>query len=62
MKTKDLCEERDKNAELPSQLQGWHKKGGGENIIPQPVMEVVVKKTKHDEGSNSRANTGVKCL
>ena len=37
-------------------------KGGGENIVPQPVMEVVVKKTKLDEPSTSRGGSGVKCL
>ena len=40
----------------------WHKKGGGENIFPQPVMEVVVKKTKLDESSSPRGAKGVKCL
>ena len=62
--TKDLCEEKDENPELPctSQLQRWYKKGGGENIIPQPVMEVAVKKTKLDERSSSGAKSGVKCL
>ena len=62
--TKDLCEEKDENPELActSQLQKWHKKGGGENIFPQPVMEVVVKKTKLDELSSPRGGAGVKCL
>ena len=60
--TKDLQEENDENplAACTSQLQKWNKKGGGENIVPQPVMEVVVKKTKLDEPSTSRG--GVKCL
>ena len=34
--------------------------GGGENIVPQPVMEVIVKKTKLGDPSTSRG--GVKCL
>ena len=40
----------------------WHRKGGGENIFPQPVMEVDVKKTKLDESSSPRGAPGVKCL
>ena len=60
--TKDLQEENDENPALActSQLQKWNKKGGGENIVPQPVMEVNVKKTKLDDPSTSRG--GVKCL
>ena len=59
--TKDLRDEHDENPSVActSQLQKWHKKGGGENIVPQPVMEVNVKKTKLDEPSTSR--DGVKC-
>ena len=62
--TKDLCQEKDENPELActSQLQKWHKKGGGENIFPQPVMEVIVRKTKLDEPSSPRGNGCVKCL
>ena len=45
-----------------SQLQKWHKKGGGENIVPQPVMEVFVTKTKLDEPRSPRGPGGVKCL
>ena len=62
--TKDLCQEKDENLELActSQLQRWHKKGGGENIVPQPVMEVYVTKTKLDEPSSSRGSGGLKCL
>ena len=62
--TKDLCQEKDENPELvcTSQLQKWHKKGGGENIVPQPVMEVYVTKTKLDEPSSPRGSSGVKCL
>ena len=60
--TKDLQEENDENpvAACTSQLQKWHKKGGGDNIVPQPVMEVIVKKNKLDERSTSHG--GVKCL
>jgi len=61
--TKDLHEENDENPALActSQLQKWNKKGGGENIVPQPVMEVnVKKKTKLDDSSTSCG--AVKCL
>ena len=62
--TKDLRKEEDENPQLActSQLQQWNQKGGGENIVPQPVVEVVVKKTKLDEPSTSRGGSGVKCL
>lgn len=62
--TTDLCQEKDENPELActSQLQKWHKKGGGENIVPQPVMDVYITKTKLDEPSTSRGSGGVKCL
>ena len=62
--TKDLCQEKDDNPDLActSQLQRWHKKGGGENIVLQPVMEVYVTTTKLDEPSSSRGSGGVKCL
>ena len=62
--TKDLRKEEDENPQLActSQLQQWNQKGSGENIVPQPVMEVVVKKTKLDEPSTSRGGSGVKCL
>ena len=39
-----------------------NQKGGGENLVPQPVMEVVVKKTKLDEPSTFGGGSGVKCL
>ena len=59
--TKDLSEEHDQQSSLActSQLQQWHKKGGGKNIAPQPVMEVEVRKTK-DVETNSRS--GIKPL
>ena len=58
--TKELRQEKDENPELActSQLQRWHKKGGGENIVPQPVMEVYVTKTKLDDPSSSRRSGG----
>ena len=58
--TKELRQEKDEKPELActSQLQRWDKKGGGENIVPQPVMEVYVTKTKLDEPSSSRRSGG----
>ena len=60
--TKDLSEEDDEHVPLActSQLQQWHKKGGGANIAPQPIMEVQVNKTKDDDDARSRS--GLKCL
>ena len=59
--TKDLLEEQDQQSSLActSQLQLWHKKGGGQNIAPQPVMEVEVTKTKNEE---FRLHSGIKSL
>ena len=59
--TTDICEEEDAHAPLActSQLQQWHKKGGGSNIAPQPIMEVEVTKTKDDD---SKTRSGVRCL
>jgi hypothetical protein len=51
-----------------SSLQTWHRKGRGDSLQPQPVIEVNVKKTKLDYntsnsyGSESlRKNSGVQC-
>ena len=62
--TKDLRKEEEENPQLActSQLQQWNQKGGGENIVPQPVMEVVVKTNRLDGPSTSRGGSGVKCL
>ena len=59
--TDDLNQENDENPDLActSQLQRWHAKGRGENIHPQPVMEVTVSKTKLDE---TKTREGVKSL
>ena len=53
--SKDLSEEQDQQSSIActSQLQQWHKKGGGKNIAPQPLMEVEVRKIK-DTASTSR--------
>ena len=54
-------EEQDQQSSLAStsQLQQWHKRGGGKNIAPQPIMEVEVNKTKVDESSS---RSGLKSL
>ena len=59
--TKDLCKEQDENPSVActSRLQKWHQKGGGIHVIPQPVMDIVVEKTKLDD---NRSRAGVKCL
>ena len=59
--TNDLCQDDDKQPDLActSQLQKWHKKGQGDKISAQPVMEVTVEKTKLDE---ARSREGVKGL
>lgn len=58
---KELSEEQDQQSSLActSQLQQWHKRGGGKNIAPQPIMEVEVNKTKVDESSS---RSGLKAL
>lgn len=59
--TKDLCQDEDQNPAMActSELQKWHNKGGGKNIVSQPVMEVNVNKTRLDE---ARVRPGVRCL
>lgn len=58
--TEDLSSESDQQQKLActSQLQQWHKKGGGGNIHPEPVMDMVINKTKLDE---ERARPGITC-
>ena len=59
--TKDLSEEQDQQSSVActSQLQQWHKKGGGKNITLQPVMTVQVRKVKDAE---STSRSGIKPL
>ena len=61
VKTTDLCQEDDQTsvAACTSQLQKWHRKRGGSNITPEPVMDVEVKKIKLD---NTTSKPGVKSL
>ncbi|CAH3177911.1 unnamed protein product [Porites evermanni] len=57
--TDDLCQDDDELPDLActSQLQKWHKKGRGDKISAQPVMEVTVTKTKLDEASYQLTHT-----
>ena len=59
--TDDLCQDEDEQPDLActSQLQKWHKKGRGDKISAQPVMDVTISKTKLDE---TKSRDGVKCL
>ena len=38
-----------------SKLQSWHKKGRGDSIHPQPVMDLVVSKIKPDDEKSDKA-------
>ena len=59
--TEDLCQEDDEQPDLActSQLQKWHKKGRGDKISAQPVMEITISKTKLDD---TKGREGLKCL
>lgn len=54
--SRDLFHEDDQNptAACTSKLQKWHKKGGGSNIMPEPIMNVVVSKTKLEDIENPK--------
>ena len=45
-----------------STLQQWHRKGRGDCITPQPVMEVLVTKTYLEQTRSSARDPGVRCL
>ena len=53
--TEDLNDELDENPPLActSTLQTWHKRGRGDSIHPQPVMDLVVTKIKSDDDKQS---------
>lgn len=54
-RTDEMNQDEDKSPDLvcTSPLQRWHvKKGLGDNISPQPLMEVTILKTKLDETKN----------
>ena len=48
------------NQPCTSKLQTWHQKGHGETIYPQPIMDVVVSKTKLED--TRRGNEGIHSL
>lgn len=62
--TRDLCHETDQNPAIActSELQKWHKKGGGSNIVPESIMNVVVNKTKLEDSENTTKRGGIKSL
>ena len=57
--TEDLQNELDENPFLActSKIQSWHKRGRGDSIHPQPVMDVVVKKIKPDDEKPTKGIT-----
>ncbi|XP_078364151.1 uncharacterized protein LOC144648490 [Oculina patagonica] len=54
--TEDLNDELDENPALActSKLQSWHKRGRGDSIHPQPVMDLVVTKIKPDDEKSDK--------
>ena len=58
--TEDLQDESDENPSLActSKLQSWHKRGRGDSIHPQPVMDVIVTKIKPGDEKSAK---GVTC-
>ena len=44
--TLDLHDDVDENSKqtYTSRLQTWHRKERGDTIVPQPVMDIIVKK------------------
>ena len=58
--TEDLQDECDENPSLActSKLQSWHKRGRGDSIHPQPVMDVIVTKVKPDDEKSAK---GIRC-
>lgn len=57
--THDLCYEEDQNPQMAwkSTLQKWHKRGREDTIVPQPVMDIIVKKTKLDDAEHEASLT-----
>ena len=55
--TEDVNDELYENLSLActSTLQTWHKRGRGDSIHPQPVMDLVVTKIKHDDEQSGKA-------
>ena len=60
--TLDLHDDADNPTEAcTSRLQTWHRKGRGDTIVSEPVMDLIVKKTKLSD-SEPRREPGLKCL
>ena len=60
--TQDLVTDADQNPEeaCTSKLQTWHRKGRGDAIVAQPVMDIIVKKTKLSD--SEKQGEGINCL
>lgn len=58
--TEDLQGECDENQSLActSKLQSWHKRGLGDSIHPQPVVDVIVTKVRSDDEKSAK---GIRC-
>ena len=56
--TQDLVNDADQNPEeaCTSRLQTWHRKGRGDTIVAQPVMDIIVKKTKLSDSEKQGGN------
>ena len=55
-------QDADQNPEeaCTSRLQTWHRKGRGDTIVAQPVMDIIVKKTKLSD--SEKQGEGINCL
>ena len=60
--TLDLVNDADQNPEeaCTSRLQTWQRKGRGDTIVPQLVMDIIVKKMKLSD--NEKQREGLNCL
>ena len=60
--TQDLVNDADQNPEeaCTSRLQTWYRKGRGDTIVAQPVMDIIVKKTKLSD--SEKQGEGINCL
>ena len=54
--TADLNNELDEHPTVActSKLQSWHKRGRGDSIHPQPVMDLIVTKIKPDDEKSDK--------
>ena len=57
-RTEDLQDESDENPSLActSKLQSWHKRGRGDSIHPQPIVDAVVTKIKPDDDKSAKGS------